>query len=88
VSPSFGVKWQLFTTISDVPSAQVFAEALQADSIRVRLVSDANVLGQAAPCRVYVDAAHMHRARWVLAQRNFSDEELTWLSTGELEDRQ
>jgi hypothetical protein len=76
-------KWQLLTTLSDVPSAQVLARALEADRVDVRLVSDANVLGQAAPCRIYVDAAHVHRARWALAQRSFSDDELTWLSLGE-----
>jgi hypothetical protein len=77
------VQWQLLTTLSDVPSATVLANALSADLIGVRVVSDANVLGQAAPCRIYVDKAHLHRARWAMAQRRFSDEELTWLSTGE-----
>jgi hypothetical protein len=77
------IKWQLLTTLSDSPSAQVFARALEAERVDVRLVSDANVLGQAAPCRIYVDAAYMHRARWVMAQREFSDEELTSLSIGE-----
>jgi hypothetical protein len=77
-------KWQLLTTLSDFPSAQVFARALEADRVEVRLVSDADVLGQAAPCRIYVHAAHMHRARWAMAQREFSDEELTLLSIGEL----
>jgi hypothetical protein len=77
-------KWQLLTTLSDVPSAQVLARALEADQVHVRLASDATVLGQAAPCRVYVDAAQIHRARYALAQRTFSDEELTWLSIGEL----
>jgi hypothetical protein len=32
---------------------------------------------------VYVDAAQIHRARYALAQRTFSDEELTFLSIGE-----
>jgi hypothetical protein len=76
-------KWQLLTTLSDVPSAQVFARALEADRVEVRLVSDANVLGQAAPCRVYVGASQLPRARWAMAQRAFSDEELSQLSLGE-----
>jgi hypothetical protein len=77
-------KWQLLTTLSDVPSAQVFARALEAERVDVRLVSDASVLGQAAPCRVYVEAAQLHRARWAMAQRAFSDEELSQLSMSEL----
>jgi hypothetical protein len=77
--------WQLLTTLSDVPSAAVFAQALAADNVGVRVVSDANVLGQAAACRIYVERAQVHRARWAMAQRNFSDEELTRLSIGELQ---
>jgi hypothetical protein len=50
----------------------------------VRLDSVASVLGQAAPCRIYVEASQMRQARWALTQRSFSDEELTLLSTGEL----
>jgi len=77
------VDWQLLTTLSDVPSAQVFAQVLAADRIEVRVVSDATVLGQAAPCRIYVEKDDVHRARWAMAQRNFSDEELISLSIGE-----
>jgi hypothetical protein len=42
------------------------------------------VLGQAAPCRIYVEATQLRQARWALSQRNFSDDELTYLATGEL----
>lgn len=76
--------WQLLITLSDVPSAQAFADVLAAEGIVVRVDSDASVLGQAAPCRVYVDSSQLRQARWALSQRSFSDEELTLLSTGEL----
>jgi hypothetical protein len=76
--------WQLLITISDVPSAHAFADVLAADGIDVRVDSDASVLGQAAPCRIYVDSAQIRQARWALSQRSFSDAELTFLSTGEL----
>jgi hypothetical protein len=76
--------WQLLLTISDVPSAHALADVLAADGIDVRVDSDASVLGQAAPCRIYVDASQIRQARWALSQRSLSDEELTFLSTGEL----
>jgi hypothetical protein len=76
--------WQLLLTISDVPSAHAFADVLAADGIDVRVDSDASVLGQAAPCRIYVNASQIRQARWALSQRSLSDEELTFLSTGEL----
>jgi hypothetical protein len=76
--------WQLLITLSDMPSGQAFADVLAADGVAVRIDSDASVLGQAAPCRIYVDSSQMRQARWALSQRSFSDEELTLLSTGEL----
>jgi hypothetical protein len=79
------IAWQLLTTLSDVPSATVLACALESDRVDVRLVSDANVLGQAAPCRIYVDGAQLHRARWAMAQRSFSEEELAMLSSSAAE---
>ena len=75
--------WQLLLTISDAPSAHAYADVLTADGIDVRVDSDAGVLGQAAPCRLYVAATQLRQARWALSQRNLSDEELTFLSTGE-----
>jgi hypothetical protein len=75
--------WQLLITLSDMPSGQAFADVLAADGVAVRIDSVASVLGQAAPCRIYVDSSQIRQARWALSQRSFSDEELTLLSTGE-----
>jgi hypothetical protein len=67
-----------------VPSAQSLAQVLMDDGIVARVMSDASVLGQAAPSRIYVGATHLYRARWFLTQRQFTDEELDYLATGEL----
>ena len=75
--------WQLLITLSDMPSGQAFADVLTADGVAVRIDSVASVLGQAAPCRIYVDSSQIRQARWALSQRSFSDEELTLLSPGE-----
>jgi len=77
------VKWQCLTTLSDVPSAQALAGRLAAEGIDVRVASDASVLGQAAPCRIYVDSSQLHRVRWAMARCNFTEQELVFLSTGE-----
>ena len=50
-------EWRLLTTLPDLPSAQSLAEILSAEGIPVRVSSDAGVLGQAAPSRLYVAAA-------------------------------
>jgi hypothetical protein len=74
--------WRLLTTLADLPSAQSLAEILSAEGIAVRVSSDAGVLGQAAPSRLYVGSADFQRARHSMAQRQFSDEELAMLSAG------
>ena len=73
-------EWRLLTTLPDLPSAQSLAEILSAEGIAVRVSSDAGVLGQAAPSRLYVAAAQFYRAKHSMAQRQFSDEELATLS--------
>ena len=76
-------EWRLLTTLTDLPSAQSLAEVLTAEGIATRLASDAGVLGQAAPTRLYVEATQRYRARrCLLTQRQFSDEELELLATG------
>ena len=75
-------KWRLLTTLPDLPSAQSLAGILAAEGIGVRVMSDAGVLGQAAPSRIYVEATQLLRARHSLAQRQFTDEELGRLACG------
>jgi hypothetical protein len=76
-------EWRLLATLPDLPSAQSLAEVLGAEGIAVRVSSDAGVLGQAAPSRIYVDAAQLQQARQSLSQRQFSEEELARLSSGD-----
>lgn len=72
--------WRYLTTFSDFPSAQAFADAFVADGIGVRLISEAPLLGQASPARVFVEAAQYHRAQWIMSHSAVSDEELTLLA--------
>ncbi|HYL04348.1 MAG TPA: DUF2007 domain-containing protein [Steroidobacteraceae bacterium] len=75
-----GTGWRLLTTLTDLPSAHLLAGMLADDGIDVRVASDAGVLGQAAPSRIYVGATQLHRARLLLAQREFTEEELAALA--------
>jgi Putative prokaryotic signal transducing protein len=72
--------WRLLLTLTDLPTAQSLAEVLAGEGIAVRVMSDAGVLGQAAPSRIYVDAQQYASARHSLAQRRLSDEELESLA--------
>ena len=53
-----------------------------AQGVASHVVPDSTLLGQALPCRVVVDATLAHRAKWVMSQGQFTDEELTFLATG------
>jgi Putative prokaryotic signal transducing protein len=75
-------EWRLLTTLSDLPTAQLLAGILGEEGIAVRVMSDAGVLGLAAPSRIYVGAAQLQRARHLLSQRELSDEELGQLAAG------
>jgi hypothetical protein len=77
-------QWQLLTCLSDVPSARILADVLEGEGIAIRTVTDAAVMGQAAPCRIFVQSSQAHRARAVMAREPLSDTELTFLATGEL----
>jgi hypothetical protein len=77
-------RWRLLTTLTDLPTAQSLAQVLQSEGITLRVMSDAGVLGQAAPSRIYVEPQHYVRARHSLAQRSLSDEELESLAGGDI----
>jgi hypothetical protein len=59
--------WRLLTTLPDLPSAQSLAEVLGASGISARVSSDAGVLGQAAPSRIYVPAGQLASAQAFIA---------------------
>jgi hypothetical protein len=77
-------RWRLLVCLSDVPSARILTDRLAAEGINPRVVTDAAVMGQAAPCRIFVDATEMYRARRLLTEEQLTESELTYLATGEL----
>ena len=77
-------RWRLLVCLSDVPSARILTDQLAGEGISARVVTDAAVMGQAAPCRIFVDATQWYRARTLLSQEQLTESELTFLATGEL----
>ncbi len=69
-------EWRLLETLPDLPSASSLAEVLTRAGIRVRLASEAGVLGQAAPSRLYVAAEQFAQARGFLHPERLLDEDL------------
>jgi hypothetical protein len=77
--------WDVVATFPDVPSAHVLAVLLRAEGVPAELVSDTSLLGEARRCEVRVPSELVRRARWLMSQAQFTDAELTFLATGELD---
>jgi hypothetical protein len=77
-------QWKLLICVSDVPSAVVLTDLLASEGIATRVLTDAAVMGQAAPCRILVDPTQAYRARQILSREPLTDSELIFLATGEL----
>jgi hypothetical protein len=75
--------WQVVAVVADTVSAEVLMGRLAAEGVRVRLKADTALLGEARQCSVLVPSSMVHRARCVLWQTSFSDEELAALALGE-----
>jgi hypothetical protein len=86
MGPTANLVWDVVATFSDVPSAQVLVALFRAEGVPTDLVSDTSLLSEARRCEVRVPPALMHRARWLMAQAQFTDAELVFLATGKLDD--
>lgn len=77
------LEWRAIASLSDVPSAHILAQRLIFEGVPARVMSDAH-LGECRNCEVQVPGTLAHRARWLLAESQFTDDELNYFATGEL----
>jgi len=75
--------WEIAAVVADTLSAQALVGLFASEGVPARLLTDSELLGAARQCRILVPAAMIHRARCVLWQTRFSDEELASLAVGE-----
>lgn len=75
-------KLQLLTTAPNIPAAQVIAGLLRGQGVECRIDSGSSLLGEAQLCAIMVEAAALRRAKAVLADATFTDQELDFLATG------
>jgi len=76
--------WSAVATFADPLSAEALAGRLTSEELPCQVVSDETLPGLATAFAVLVPAELLHRAQWILKQANFSEQELTYLATGEL----
>ena len=75
-------RWRLLTTAPNAPCAHALVQSLRANGVDSEIVSDTALLGEGRTCRIMVDQSMEVRARQILADGQFTDEELAFLATG------
>ena len=76
--------WQGFLSFHDRVSADMYADFLESEEVPSRVQLAELVLGVEAEFCLLVPTSLAHRARWVLANSEYSESELCYLATGEL----
>jgi hypothetical protein len=76
--------WTAVASFSEPLSAEALAGRLTNENVPSQVSSNQTLPGLASEFAVLVPTELLHRAQWVLKQTNFSDQELTYLATGEL----
>ena len=77
-------KWHHFLEFQDRGSAEAVATLLEFEEVPARVEASGLSAGLESDFVLLVPEALAERARLVLAQSDFSDEELTYLAIGEL----
>jgi hypothetical protein len=73
-------QWEEAAVVADTLSAEALIGLLVSEGVTARLQSDTALLGAARQCRILVPRDMIQRARCVLWQTRFSDEELAALA--------
>ena len=76
-------RWDVAAVVADTLSAQALIGLFASEGVPARLQSDTALLGAARQCRILVPKDMIGRARYVLWQARFSDEELAALALGQ-----
>ncbi len=76
--------WEIVTVVPDTLSAQALLGLFASEGIRARVQTDSELLGAARRCHVLVPSKVIGRARCLLWQTRFSDEELSALAMGKV----
>lgn len=61
-------------------------DLFRGEGVPAAVISDTSLLGEARRCEIRVPPELAHRARWLMTQAQFTEAELTFLATGELND--
>lgn len=76
--------WCEFGAYSDAVSAEVVAGLLRAELVAALVKQNEPLPGTLGGFQVMIPPGQLHRARWIMSQAEFTDEELAFAATGKL----
>jgi hypothetical protein len=76
--------WSIVATFGDRISAQAVVGLLDSEKLPCRLISNEPLPGLGSEFAVLVPKDLLHRAKWICAEARVSEQELTFLATGEM----
>jgi hypothetical protein len=76
--------WSVVASFGDQISAQALSGLLKSESLPCLVISNAAVPGLGTEFSVLVPTPQLRKAQLIREQNHVSDEELTYLATGEL----
>jgi len=79
-------EWCVFDTYPNAIAAEADAGYLRSEMVAAKVEVVSDFPGQDRGARLWVDAALVHRARWLLKLGTVSEAELEYLATGKLPD--
>jgi len=74
--------WDTAAEVSDTLSAHALAGLFASEGVPARIQSDTELLGVVRRCRILVPARLINRAKCVLWQSRFTEEELASIAAG------
>ncbi len=74
--------WEIVAVVADTLSAEALVGLLASEGIRARVQADSELLGAARRCHILAPCKVIDRARYLLWQTRFSDEDLAELAMG------
>ena len=77
-------EWEYFRGYTDIGSATVVSQSLEADGVPTKIEKRGSLAGDAPEYWIIVQCSLAHRARWILAQLPPEDAELNYLATRQL----
>ena len=77
-------EWYVFKKFPTHAGAEVLKTLLESEDVPTKIEPSSTLAFPPREVLLYVEKSLLHRAEWVIKNSEFSEEELTYLATGEL----